>query len=104
MKEELQSEIDVIERRKKMILEFMEEKAYVPMKAKELASVFQVPKQMRREFTKILDELLEEGRISISSRGKYGLTEAFAISGTLETNKKQGTGWKKSGRKNYTGS
>lgn len=86
MKEELQSEIDVIERRKKMILEFMEEKAYVPMKAKELASVFQVPKQMRREFTKILDELLEEGRISISSRGKYGLTEAFAISGTLETN------------------
>lgn len=86
MKKLLSSELDVMEQRKNMIVEFMKEKTYVPMKAKELASILQVPKQMKREFMHILDELLDEGRISVSSRGKYGVAETFALAGILETN------------------
>ena len=80
------TDMTIIEKRKKMIVEFMNEKTYVPMKARELAAILQVPKQMKHEFSKLLNELLEEGRISISSRGKYGPAETFALAGILEVN------------------
>ena len=46
-------------------------KEYQPMRAKELAVLLQIPAGKREELHKILDMLLEEGKISINKRGRY---------------------------------
>ena len=50
--------------RRKMVLDFIEEKNYKPMKFKELCMVFSVPKREKEEFKEFLDQLIagEEGR------------------------------------------
>ena len=55
--------IDLLEKRKKVICDLMEDEFYVPMKAKELASFLQVPKEEKENFHKLLDELVAEGHI-----------------------------------------
>ena len=50
----------------KQILEFMKQKEYVPMKAKELAIIFDVHKDNIEEFKKILNKLEKEEKIDDS--------------------------------------
>ena len=64
------------EEHKKLIYEFMCDKLYVPMKVKELAIFFGVGKKDRPELDRILEELLAEGKIEISKRGKYSKCES----------------------------
>ena len=59
------------EKRKKVILDLMGEEFYVPMKEKELAVMLQVSKEDRSELNRILNELLNEGKISITKKGKF---------------------------------
>lgn len=59
------------ERRKKLICELVEDELYVPMKEKELAIFMQVKPEERAELKQILDELLAEGKLQITKRGKY---------------------------------
>ena len=59
------------EERKKTIYALMQDKTYVPMKIKELAIILQVAKEDRAELESILDELIKEGRISLTKRRKY---------------------------------
>ena len=59
---------------------------YVPMKQKELAIIMQVPKSSRQEFKQMLDELVEEGKISVSSRKKYTKSKFPVIIGTFQAN------------------
>lgn len=59
---------------------------YVPMKQKELAIIMQVPKSSRQEFKQMLDELVEEGKISISPRKKYTKSKFPVIIGTFQAN------------------
>ena len=68
-------------RRKQMILALMNDKAYVPMKMKELAILLDIPKEQRRELKSVLDALLKEGQISLSAKGKLGRPETFALTG-----------------------
>ena len=63
------------EERKKIIYDFINDPRYVPMKQKELAIILQVEKRDREELNKVLDELLSEGKISLSKRGRYGKAE-----------------------------
>lgn len=58
------------EQRKKMIYDFMCDDMYVPMKIKELAIVLGVKKDQRPQLEQILNELMTEGRIVCSKRGK----------------------------------
>ena len=51
---------DLLEKRKKLICELVEDEKYVPMKEKELAIFMQVKPEDRRELKRILEELLEE--------------------------------------------
>ena len=60
-----------MKKRKKMLYELMCCKEYQPMRAKELAILLQIPSGKREELHKILDLLLEEGKISINKRGRY---------------------------------
>lgn len=59
------------DKRKKVILDLMEADFYVPMKEKELAVMLQVSKEDRAELNRILNELLAEGKLSITKKGKF---------------------------------
>ena len=59
------------DKRKKVILDLMGEEFYIPMKEKELAVMLQVTKEDRSELNRILNELLTEGKISITKKGKF---------------------------------
>ncbi len=71
------------EARKKMLLKFMSEEKYVPMKEKELAIFLQVKKKDRDELKKLLNELTEEGRVWVSGRGKYSLPKLKQLTGVF---------------------
>lgn len=59
------------DKRKKVILDLMGADFYVPMKEKELAVMLQVSKEDRPELNRILNELLAEGKLSITKKGKF---------------------------------
>ncbi|MCI9148370.1 MAG: ribonuclease R [Hungatella sp.] len=61
-----------------MLLKLFEEKSYVPMKLKELAVFLDIPKSGRDDLKEVLDGLLEEGKIGVSKKGKYGKARDFA--------------------------
>lgn len=69
---------DLLKQRKDMLVSLFEDKSYVPMKLKELAIFLEIPKARREELKEVLDSLLEEGRIGISKKGRYGKAQDFA--------------------------
>ncbi len=64
-----------MEEQKQKILDFMSEEAYVPMKAKQIANIMNVPKQEYSNFILILKELLKEYKIQVTKKGKYELLD-----------------------------
>lgn len=77
-----------IKKKKKMIYDLMCCKEYRPMRAKELASILQIPAGKREDLHKILDLLLEEGKITINKRGRYEAVRNFS-SKTKKKEKKE---------------
>lgn len=73
------------EKRKKLIYEFICSEFYTPMKIKELAILLQVPKEQRSELKAVLDALESEGKISVSSKGKYTKGEAKKLVGVYQS-------------------
>jgi ribonuclease R len=59
------------DKRKKVILDLVDADFYVPMKEKELAVMLQVSKEDRNELNRILNELLAEGKLSLTKKGKF---------------------------------
>lgn len=74
------------DKRKKVILDFISDDLYVPMKIKEMAIVLQIPREQRAELKEVLDALVEEGRISLSKRGKYSRGHAVHQKGVFHAN------------------
>lgn len=91
-----------VKKRKKIIYEIMCCKEYQPMRAKELAVLLQIPAGKREELHKILDMLLEEGKISINKRGRYEAVRNSTVKKEKETGKKQVKTERKKGQY-YTG-
>lgn len=63
------------EKRKKLIVELMQDPLYVPMKRKDLATFMQVTPEDRPEFDLIMDELISEGSVDLSKRGKLSFAD-----------------------------
>ncbi|WP_099468450.1 ribonuclease R [Konateibacter massiliensis] len=74
-------EKELLEERKKVIYELICDELYIPMKIKEIAILLQVPKEDRADLKEVLDELLAEGKIEISKKGKFSKAEGQFISG-----------------------
>ena len=74
------------EKRKKVIFDFISDDLYVPMKIKEIAIILQIPREQRDELKAILDALVEEGKISLSKRGKYSRGHAVHLKGSFQAN------------------
>ncbi len=79
---------DSFEKRKKVINDLIHDKAYVPMKAKEIAILLNISKEDRPALQQVLDALVLEGKIGVSRKGKYGKAENTAILGTFQSTQK----------------
>lgn len=78
----------MFEKRKQMVYRLICDAMYVPMKIKELAIVLEVKKEERPELEQILNELLAEGKITLSKRGKYTKSEVKQVIGTFTAHPK----------------
>lgn len=76
-------EKEILQERKEMIYQFICDELYVPMKAKEIAVVLNVPKTQRQELQEVLDTLLAEGKIEVSAKGKYAKSEGKFLTGVF---------------------
>ncbi|MBQ9155176.1 MAG: RNB domain-containing ribonuclease [Eubacterium sp.] len=65
------NEKQLFEQRKNSIKELISGQDYMPMKFKELAYLLGVPQEERQDFRKLMDALVEEGSVDLTSRGKY---------------------------------
>ncbi|MCR4717487.1 MAG: ribonuclease R [Lachnospiraceae bacterium] len=81
-------DIEQNEKRKKMILDFVKEPEYKPMKLKELAFILQVADEDRGVLRKILNELVDSGQLDVDSKGRYMLAERGVYQGTFIGNAK----------------
>lgn len=76
------------EKRKKVICDLVNDPVYVPMKEKELAMLLQVSKEDREEFRRLLQELLAEGKLMLTVKGKYMKSNGKVLTGTFISNSK----------------
>ena len=74
---------ELLQERKKMIYEFVCDDLYVPMKAKEMAVVLNVPKSQRGELIEVLDALVADGKVEVTGKGKYVKSEGKYLTGVF---------------------
>ena len=60
-----------LKKKKELVLNFMKEPGYVPMRKRDMAGVFRVPPEAKEEFAYVLERLLQEGEISLDTKGRY---------------------------------
>ena len=72
---------ELLKERKKTIYDFICDEFYVPMKIKEIAIMLNVPKEQRRELQEVLDELVCDGKIEVSAKGKNSKAEGKYLTG-----------------------
>lgn len=82
--------MEIRQERKNKISELVEADFYIPMKEKELADFMQVKAEERGELKEILEELVKEGKLQLTRRGKYikGDGVPSQLSGTFISNAK----------------
>lgn len=74
------------EKQKNVICDLMRDELYVPMKEKELAFFMQVDKENRDEFHEILMELIAEGKVEVTPKGKIKEGNGIGLIGTFISN------------------
>ncbi len=67
--------LEIMNEKKNKILEFMKDKQYIPMKAKEIANILNVPKNEYEDFRRLLNELEEENKVEKNKKSKYKLID-----------------------------
>ena len=77
-----------MEERKENIFEFIKDKDYTPMKAKEIALLLGVPKNDYNDFLNILKQLEDEYKIRKNRKNKYILVEEKYYEGYYRKNQK----------------
>lgn len=85
---QLHEDKDAREKRKEVIRALVRDPLYVPMKEKELAALLSVAKEDREELRSILQELLAEGELMVTARGKYQKNNGMILTGTFLSNPK----------------
>lgn len=82
------SSISNLSKRKQVICDLVNDPIYVPMKEKELASFLQVAKEDREDLKAVLQELLAEGKLMLTTKGKYIKSDGSMLMGTFVSNAK----------------
>lgn len=65
----------LLEDRKKLLVNFMNDKNYKPMRVKDMAVFLGVEREKRQELHFVLDQLVEEGKVTCNKRGHYRIAE-----------------------------
>ncbi len=70
------------ERRKKVLYDMICDKQYFPMKIKEIAIFLNIPREKRQDLKEVLDALILDGKVELTSKGKYRKACRKFIEGT----------------------
>lgn len=76
---------ELYEKRKKIVYDIIEDDIYKPLKLKEFSYLLQVPAKEQDQLRQILNELVSEGKISVTKRGKYTKLEKGLYRGVFES-------------------
>ncbi|MGB8453348.1 MAG: ribonuclease R [Anaerocolumna sp.] len=71
----------ILDEKKKILLEFINNKDYQPMKFKEMASILQVPRDEKQDLREVLEALQVDGKIELDTGGRYKLADANTRTG-----------------------
>ena len=63
-------ETDILKERKERILAYMESEGYVPIKRRDKRAMLSVPQEDREKFENLINELIAEGRVFETKKGK----------------------------------
>lgn len=63
-------ETDILKKRKERILAYMESEGYVPIKRRDMRAMLSVPQEDREKFESLINELIAEGRVFETKKGK----------------------------------
>ncbi len=74
---------ELFEQRVNAIREMIYEENYIPLKFKEMAYLMGVPNKDKGELKEVLDALLEDGSVELTSKGKYIKPENQNVTGTF---------------------
>lgn len=77
-----------LKQKKNVLLALMSDPMYKPMRIREIAVFLDVPKSRRGELEETLNALVEEGKIRVSGRGKYGKPQRQETAGVFMANPK----------------
>ena len=77
-----------LKQKKNVLLALMSDPMYKPMRIREIAVFLDVPKSRRGELEETLNALVEEGKIRVSGRGKYGKPQRQETAGIFMANPK----------------
>jgi ribonuclease R len=80
---EVRMQEELRRQRKKALLDFVKDEHYRPMKIKELANLFGVPKKERGELHEIVDSLVRHGKIIVDARGFIRIPEENIVTGSF---------------------
>ncbi len=61
---------EIMEEKKKLVVDFVTDKEYRPMSVKEMAMVLQVPAAEKKDLRRVVEALVEEGKLHINQKGK----------------------------------
>ena len=70
--------------KEELILNFMKDKDYVPMKAKEIALVLNISKDRYNELLEILDKLEKDLKIKKNKKNRYRINDEKILEGILD--------------------
>lgn len=79
---------EIYEARKQIILDFMNDRQYRPMKLKEMCNILGVPRREREELKLVLDQLISEHEIDIDTKGRYKIANPEVLIGNFIGNTK----------------
>lgn len=66
-------ETDILKERKERILAYMESEGYVPIKRRDMRAMLSVPQEDREKFENLINELIAEGCVFETKKGKLAL-------------------------------
>lgn len=77
-----------MEEKDQIILNFMKDKDYVPMRAKEIAMILNIPKDRYSELIEVLNELEEDFKIIKNKKNRYRINDEKILEGIYRRNTK----------------
>ena len=86
-------EIDILQERKERILAYIESEGYMPMKRKDLRTMLSVPPEDREKFEAIIQELIEEGCVFETRKGKLASPKDLQMATGVFTGHARGFGF-----------